>query len=682
MTPKNLYSLSPDLIFTIHSNGLAEFQLNRPKAQNALSLDMIKEMTRLLHLIEPLSNVNLVLFWSQNPRVFCAGGDVAVLNQIKMESLRNHPTIEIPLDSILSPLTDVDEQHDQPLESGHDSGSENNNNNNKNNRSLPLIAGLEPFLLQSLPTMRPLYDFFHLEYSLLSLISTYSKPTLSLISGTILGGGVGLAMSTTARITTLNTNLAMPEAKIGLFPDVGASFWFSRTSHSYPIGRFLGCIGYRLHSSELLRLNLIDGIIPDSHYFLTYSVLKAIPGNVLSQLFHSPQLPQILIQYSTSVNVLHHDSLFLLKQQQKYQLQLLFLLISTYVSTQRQPNQPPSRLSIYMTPTPCLAINGNDQSIYSQLHHDIHHYLQDSSFLFMNLPTILSIFNEPSYYLCVERINALSSATNHASVPISATTEKETQCAKKLQSMLKIMSTASCVLTYQLFSPIFSNIVSHHKAALQSIQTKQETNIRHKSPHFNHQRINPKLTEIDNNYSIYHSYLLQSSSSLNSQVAHTPLVLNRFIKPIHFQHYRSFIKHNPITLTTPSSQHNYIHLSYQDYLNTEFILVVHGSIGDFGNMNFMTGVNSLLKKHNKPKFHSFMDIISSNQYLLNDLYPLEMMHQQHLLLSSSDEVKLFNEQCYLLLYSMPISHHPLDLSSIYRYSDDNSSNNTKAVAKL
>ncbi|KAJ3335871.1 hypothetical protein HDU91_001993, partial [Kappamyces sp. JEL0680] len=63
-----------------------------------------------------------------------------------------------------------------------------------------------------------------------------------------MGGGVGLSVHGHFRIATENTLIAMPETSIGLFPDVGGSFFLPRLDGE--LGTFLGLTGHRLKGEE------------------------------------------------------------------------------------------------------------------------------------------------------------------------------------------------------------------------------------------------------------------------------------------------------------------------------------------------------------------------------------------------------------------------------------------------
>src|SRR5262249_33543416 len=62
--------------------------------------------------------------------------------------------------------------------------------------------------------------FFHTEYQLDHLISVFEKPVITVMDGTVMGGGVGISLPADYRIATERTRFAMPETGIGLFPDV------------------------------------------------------------------------------------------------------------------------------------------------------------------------------------------------------------------------------------------------------------------------------------------------------------------------------------------------------------------------------------------------------------------------------------------------------------------------------
>ena len=66
--------------------------------------------------------------------------------------------------------------------------------------------------------------FFGFEYAMNHYIATYKHPYVAFMDGVTMGGGVGISFHAPFRICTESTIFAMPETKIGFFPDVGGSF--------------------------------------------------------------------------------------------------------------------------------------------------------------------------------------------------------------------------------------------------------------------------------------------------------------------------------------------------------------------------------------------------------------------------------------------------------------------------
>ncbi|MEO7277396.1 MAG: enoyl-CoA hydratase/isomerase family protein, partial [Sphingomicrobium sp.] len=96
--------------------------------------------------------------------------------------------------------------------------------------------------------------FFFAEYRLNHLLFTYPKPTIAIMDGITMGGGVGVSMPCTYRLATENTRFAMPETSIGLFPDVGGGWYLPRLPGR--VGQFLALTGARLDGAECKFLGL------------------------------------------------------------------------------------------------------------------------------------------------------------------------------------------------------------------------------------------------------------------------------------------------------------------------------------------------------------------------------------------------------------------------------------------
>jgi len=106
--------------------------------------------------------------------------------------------------------------------------------------------------------------FFREEYALDLLVHQFSKPVIVLADGYTMGGGLGLAAGADLVVATERSRLAMPETRIGFFPDVGATGWlFAKCPPGYP--EYLALTGYEMVGAEGVRLGLASHLVPSSH---------------------------------------------------------------------------------------------------------------------------------------------------------------------------------------------------------------------------------------------------------------------------------------------------------------------------------------------------------------------------------------------------------------------------------
>lgn len=168
--------------------------LNAPATLNALSLPMVQALTPALREWAADPGMVGVVLQASGDKAFCAGGDLRELYQ----SLR-------------------------------DCG-----------------AGPNPYA----------HGFFAQEYQLDHLIHRYPKPLLCWGHGIVMGGGIGLLAGASHRVVTASSKLAMPEISIGLYPDVGGS-WFLRRMLG-KVGLFLALTGAPLNAADALFCGLAD----------------------------------------------------------------------------------------------------------------------------------------------------------------------------------------------------------------------------------------------------------------------------------------------------------------------------------------------------------------------------------------------------------------------------------------
>ncbi|ONK72225.1 uncharacterized protein A4U43_C04F17140 [Asparagus officinalis] len=109
-------------------------------------------------------------------------------------------------------------------------------------------------------------NFFWNEFILNYIIATYRKPQVSILNGIVMGGGAGVSIHGKFRVATEKSVFAMPETALGLFPDIGASYFLSRLPGYF--GEYVGLTGARLDGAELLACGLATHFVPSARLVL------------------------------------------------------------------------------------------------------------------------------------------------------------------------------------------------------------------------------------------------------------------------------------------------------------------------------------------------------------------------------------------------------------------------------
>lgn len=193
--------------------------LNSEKSLNALSLAMVELLLPQMQRWKDDADIAMVILQGAGDKAFCAGGDI---------------------------------------------------------RDLYHAMKAEPDSFQPYVT-----DFFQKEYTLDYLIHTFEKPVLVWGNGIVMGGGLGLMAGASHRVVTATSRIAMPEMAIGLYPDVGGSWFLNRMPAG--CGLFLGLTGASINAADAKFIDLADYFIPHDEKARLVEQLKSVRwGNTVA----------------------------------------------------------------------------------------------------------------------------------------------------------------------------------------------------------------------------------------------------------------------------------------------------------------------------------------------------------------------------------------------------------------
>ncbi len=242
-------SAHQDPILTDVRNHIATLTINRPQALNALTHDMIHEISLRLDDWAHDDNIKAIMIRGAGEKAFCAGGDIRA-------------------------LYDAAKRGD---------GAEQ--------------------------------EFFRSEYALNFKIHRYlvntGKPIIAWIDGIVMGGGMGIAQGAPIRIVGGRTKMAMPETAIGLFPDVGGSYFLSRCPGA--IGLYLGLTGQMIKAADALFTGLASHhISTETAFEFDYALdslvewdLGAVPAinEIVKKFSSTPIEPAVLLPQRESIEL-------------------------------------------------------------------------------------------------------------------------------------------------------------------------------------------------------------------------------------------------------------------------------------------------------------------------------------------------------------------------------------------
>ncbi len=159
-------------------------------------------------------------------------------------------------------------------------------------------------------------ELFRAEYTLNRDLFRFPKPAIALLDGIVMGGGVGISVHGSHRVATERTIFAMPETAIGLFPDVGSSYFLPRLPGA--LGMYLGLSGARFGPADCLYAGLATHYVESARLPALVEALvgaewsgeaRAVADEVIAEFASAPGESPVAAQQAAVDRCFAKDSL-------------------------------------------------------------------------------------------------------------------------------------------------------------------------------------------------------------------------------------------------------------------------------------------------------------------------------------------------------------------------------------
>lgn len=189
------------------SQGVCTLTLNRPEVRNAMSLAMVGELLEALRAAEQDANVRAVVLRGSGGH-FCAGGDISDMAQARMKLAQMQAAGQAMPDQ---------------------------------------VEGLNP-----VAETNAAFGRLCLAYARSPL------PIVTVLEGTVMGGGFGLACVSDVSLALDTVAFRLPETSLGIIPAQIAPFLVERLG--YAEAKRLAVTGAKINAAEALTLRLVHEV--------------------------------------------------------------------------------------------------------------------------------------------------------------------------------------------------------------------------------------------------------------------------------------------------------------------------------------------------------------------------------------------------------------------------------------